>query len=150
MVGGLLAISKLNKKVATILCITILIITSINTLFVGTQYSLIHEYNVLSQLDEKASAIQKEIDEESIVYSCYQGKLLSSHNIEVASWWQGTYDPIKLADSMARMYENTNYSIYLYREKCVDINELNEILKNENLTLKKTENVTNLYILTSI
>lgn len=149
VVGGLLAICKLNKKAVTILCITLLIITSINTLFVGTQYSLIHEYNVLSQLDERASAIQKEIDEESIVYSQYRDKILSLRNIEVASWWPGTYDPIKLTDSMARMYENTNYSIYLDREKCVDINELNEILKNENLTLKKTENVTNLYILTS-
>ena len=150
MTGGLLAISKLNKKVVTILCITILIITSINTLFVGTQYSLIRECNVLSQLDERASAIQKEIGEESIVYSCYQGKILSLRNIEVASWWQGTYDPIKLTDSMARMYENTNYSIYLYKDKYADINELNEILRNQNLTLKKTENVTDLYTLTSI
>lgn len=149
-VGGLLAISKMNKKIITVLCITVLIITSINILFIETQYSLIHDSNTLSKLDERALTIQKEINEKSIIYSTYQSKILSPYNVEVATWWQDTYDPIKLANSMTRLYKNTDYSIYLYKEKSVDITELNSILENENLTLKMTGDVTKLYELTSI
>ena len=149
-VGGLLAISKMNKKIITVLCITVLIITSINILFIETQYSLIHDSNTLSKLDERALTIQKEINEKSIIYSTYQSKVLSPYNVEVATWWQDTYDPIKLANSMTRLYKNTDYSIYLYKEKSVDITELNSILENENLTLKMTGDVTKLYELTSI
>lgn len=148
-VGGLLAISKINKKIVTILIIAVLLITSINTLFMGTQCSLTHEYDTLSLSDEIALEIQKEINKKSIVYCSYYDKILNPYSIEVAAWWghEAGYDPIKLTDSMIRMHKNTDFSLYLCRldnQKYVDVYELNKILKNENLKLENT-NVKNLY-----
>ena len=92
--------------------------------------------------------IKSVINSKSIVYTDTFDKVLEPNGINAATWWAAdkTYNPDKLTESMTRLNTETDYSIYLYSTSSyVDVNELNAILKRQNLILERYPEIRGFY-----
>ena len=139
---------KERYKKLTLLIILALIVTSVCTLLVENESSLMKVATSLKYYGRIAGKIQTEIDQESIIYTDIYDKILSPYGIHVATWWgdEAGYNPEKLIDSMVRVKTLTSYSVYLYSTSSyVNVNELNTILTERNLFLKSNQDIRYLY-----
>ena len=85
------------------------------------------------------------VPEDALIYASRSDKKISPHR-RVATWWNAEelYDPVKTADSMARVYP-TGIPIFLYPEPEVDTRVLGELLKTRGLRLER-DKITRLYV----
>jgi len=139
---------KGKHRILLPLVVIALIATSVSTLFIDNERSLVTLSNVHSNNQKMAEIIPAEIDQKAIVYTDTYDKVLAPFGIKVATWWNQseTYDPDKLADSMERVHQETDYKVYLLTySSYVEIEELNLILNEKNLFLEESQNVEYLY-----
>jgi len=151
-VKGFLFIEKHYRILIPLLAAS-LIVVSISYLLIDNESSIIKMSHGLDDYQLTSEKIQSKIDSKSIIYLDTYDKILSPYGVQVATWWgqEEGYNPNKLTASMVRIKSKTEYSVYLYsRSPYVDINELNNILKKNNLFLEKNESIQSFYKLKKV
>ena len=139
---------KDKQRILLPLTVIALVVTSMSVLFIDNERSLVTLSRVQDSNQKIAENIPAEIDDKAIIYTDTYDKVLTPFGIRVATWWNQseTYDPSKLADSMERVHQNTDYRVYLLTHSSyVDIEELNLILNKKNFFLENSQNVKYLY-----
>ena len=128
--------------------IVVLLITSITSLLVDNERSMMDLSESQEYRQQTIANIKSVINSKSIVYTDTFDKVLEPNGINAATWWAAdkTYNPDKLTESMTRLNTETDYSIYLYSTSSyVDVNELNAILKRQNLILERYPEIRGFY-----
>jgi hypothetical protein len=149
--GFTLLVEKHRKLLA--LFILAMIVTSVNVLFISTDRSLLKFASVGHNNQKIAETVKATIYQNSIIYSDSYDKIFEPLGIKTANWWgrEEVYDSGKLTVSMNRVYFNTDYSVYLYAPSSyIDVEVLNDILKDQNLFLESSQEIKYLYKLKEI
>ncbi len=124
---GVYAMTRLSSQVKLVLIVGLLV-TGPASIYHFADGSLDAGRQTLITYDEAARQQLTLTESNALIYASLSDKWITTYR-DVATWWNGSefYDPTTVASSIARVAE-TGRPVYVFREKEVDVDELNVAL----------------------